>query len=257
MHSAKSVREKPPIRLIPFAQNWVVHEDEFLLVVNKPAGLLSVPGRNADPAASLVGQLQTYCPETLIVHRLDMDTSGLMVLAKTPDIHRQLSRQFEMRQTKKQYQAICFGKPSQLSGDVIQPMRCDWENRPLQMVDFTHGKFAHTLWQVQQQLDGCFKVLLTPITGRSHQLRLHMKQLGHPILGDNLYADLPTQQASNRLCLHACQLSFIHPATKDSLSFSSTAEFWLQSDFHLHGIKSALTLNNSSHSLDLYGRNVR
>lgn len=203
-----------------------MYEDHSLLVVNKPAGLLSVPGREADPAASLVGQLQTYCPQALIVHRLDMDTSGLMVLAKTPDVHRALSRQFEMRQTKKQYQAICFGKPSQMSGEVIQPMRCDWENRPLQMVDFIHGKFAHTLWQVAQPLDNGFKVLLTPITGRSHQLRLHMKQIGHPILGDNLYADQPTLQASNRLCLHASELTFTHPKTSRPLCFLLDADYW-------------------------------
>lgn len=226
MHSATKIRQKPEIRLIPFAEDWILYEDNELLIINKPAGLLSVPGRDADPAASLIGQVQTYFPESLIVHRLDMDTSGLMVLARNAEVHRQLSRQFELRETSKQYQAICFGHPSQPQGQVCLPMRCDWENRPLQMIDFKQGKFAHTKWQLEEQLNACFKVLLTPITGRSHQLRLHMQQLGHPILGDNLYADTPNRQAFNRLHLHAFQLGFKHPVTQKSMSFKQIADFW-------------------------------
>lgn len=217
---------KPPILLIPFSEDWLVYEDDDVIVVNKPSGLLSVPGRNADPLASLIGQVQTHIPEALIVHRLDMDTSGLMVLAKHADAHRNLSRQFELRETSKQYQAICFGRPPQSEGQICQPMRCDWENRPLQMIDFKYGKFAQTLWQREQQFENCFKVLLTPITGRSHQLRLHMKQLGHPILGDNLYADQPNQQAFKRLHLHAFQLGFKHPSTQKHMAFNQIADFW-------------------------------
>lgn len=217
---------KPPVLLIPFSGNWIVYEDDDLLVVNKPAGLLSVPGREADPLANLVAQIQTKVPEALIVHRLDMDTSGLMVLAKNPETHRRLSKQFEQRETSKQYQAMCFGRPSMSQGLVCQPMRCDWENRPLQMIDFKLGKYAHTLWQVEEQLDNHFKVLLTPITGRSHQLRLHMKQLGHPILGDNLYADQPNQTAFSRLHLHAFRLGFQHPTTQQQMDFEQIADFW-------------------------------
>ncbi|KDN95636.1 pseudouridine synthase [Hydrogenovibrio marinus] len=211
---------------MPFSESWIVYEDDELLVVNKPSGLLSVPGREADPLANLVAQVQTRVPKALIVHRLDMDTSGLMVLAKNPESHRHLSKQFEQRETSKQYQAMCFGRPSMSKGSVCQPMRCDWENRPLQMIDFKLGKYAHTLWQVEEQLDNHFKVLLTPITGRSHQLRLHMKQLGHPILGDNLYADLPNQLAFPRLYLHAFRLGFRHPTTEKQMVFEQTADFW-------------------------------
>lgn len=217
---------KPPVLLIPFSERWIIHEDDDLLIVNKPAGLLSVPGREADPQANLIAQVQTKIPEALIVHRLDMDTSGLMVLAKHPESHRRLSKQFEQRETSKQYQAMCFGHPSMMQGSVRQPMRCDWDNRPLQMIDFKFGKYAHTLWQVEAQLENHFKVLLTPITGRSHQLRLHMKQLGHPILGDNLYADQPNQIAFSRLHLHAFRLGFKHPITGIQMDFEQTADFW-------------------------------
>ena len=120
------LKTKPTIKFIPFSKQWLLYEDEQLLVVNKPSGLLSVPGKDADPAASLIGQVQTYCPSALIVHRLDMDTSGIMLLAKDADSHRALSRQFQDRQTKKQYFAICSGMPSQNKGVISQPMRCDW-----------------------------------------------------------------------------------------------------------------------------------
>lgn len=220
------LKTKPPIRYIPFKPDWVLYEDQDLLVIDKPAGLLSVPGREADPSASLIGQIQTQYPEALIVHRLDMDTSGIMVLARNPQTHRALSKQFEQRQTEKQYQAICFGHPSQNEGSVNLPMRCDWENRPIQMIDFKQGKFAQTRWQCIEQMDQSFKVLLTPITGRSHQLRLHMKQLGHPILGDNLYADPVSLAAASRLLLHAYSLTFVHPVTAAPLKFRHQAEFW-------------------------------
>ncbi|MDX1795557.1 MAG: pseudouridine synthase [Hydrogenovibrio sp.] len=220
------LKTKPPIRHIPFKPEWVLYEDPDILVVDKPAGLLSVPGREADPSASLIGQIHTRYPDALIVHRLDMDTSGIMVLARNAQGHRALSKQFEQRQTKKQYQAICFGRPTQTKGSVNLPMRCDWENRPIQMIDFKQGKFAQTHWQLVEQMDRSFKVLLTPITGRSHQLRLHMKQLGHPILGDNLYADADSLNAALRLCLHASLLTFTHPTTAESLNFTHPAEFW-------------------------------
>ncbi len=220
------LRPKPTIKLIPFSPNWLLYEDEQVIVVNKPSGLLSVPGKDANPAASLIGQVQTYCPSALIVHRLDMDTSGIMLLAKNADAHRMLSRQFQDRQTQKQYQAICAGKPSQLKGVINQPMRCDWERRPLQMIDFKQGKFAQTYWQVEDQQPNHFKVLLRPITGRSHQLRLHMKQLGHPILGDNLYADPISLQAKNRLMLHAAQLSFTLPSNDEPMTIQQDADYW-------------------------------
>jgi len=217
---------KPEIKFIPFSKKWLLFEDEQLLIINKPSGLLSVPGRNADPLASLIGQIKIYCKDALIVHRLDMDTSGIMLLAKNKEVHRHLSHQFQERQTSKQYQAICTGIASQKNGTVNQPMRCDWEKRPLQMIDFKQGKNAKTHWQIIKQNKTRFSVLLSPVTGRSHQLRLHMKQLGHPILGDNLYADTQTLNQSSRLLLHASKLTFTHPTHQQRLTFENRAEFW-------------------------------
>jgi len=217
---------KPQIQLIPFNDEWILHQEPQFLIVSKPSGLLSVPGRDADPAASLIGQVQTRFPEALIVHRLDMDTSGIMLLARNPQAHKQLSRQFQDRLTQKKYQACCFGKPSQNSGVIQLPMRCNWERRPLQMIDFKLGKQATTLWQMTEQLANYFKVELTPITGRSHQLRLHMKMLGHPILGDNLYADSYSYQMASRLKLHAAYLSFNHPEHNQVVEFRQDADFW-------------------------------
>lgn len=217
---------KPKIQFMPFSQKWILYEDAQLLFVNKPSGLLSVPGRNADPLACLIGQLNIYCPGTLIVHRLDMDTSGIMVIAKDKATHKALSRQFQDRETRKQYQAVCSGIASQKNGTISQPMRCDWENRPVQMIDFKQGKYAKTNWTIIKQATDNFQILLEPITGRSHQLRLHMKQLGHPILGDNLYANPQSLNHSKRLLLHASSLKIIHPTSQQPLHIKNTAEFW-------------------------------
>lgn len=218
-------KTKPPIKLIPFSEKWVLHEDTDFLIIDKPSGLLSVPGRFADPSASLIGQVQTQYPEAQIVHRLDMDTSGIMVLARNAETHRFLSRQFQDRLTSKQYQALCFGKPSKTEGVINLPMRCAWEKRPLQMIDFKLGKSAKTLWQVTEQLENSFKVNLIPITGRSHQLRLHMKMLGHPILGDNLYADKNAFVMASRLLLHASNLKFTHPRHNRLVEFFNPIDF--------------------------------
>ncbi|WP_319381410.1 RluA family pseudouridine synthase [Thiomicrorhabdus sp.] len=213
-----------PIQLahFDFDPQWVLYADQDLLIANKPSGLLSVPGRGLEKQLSLQTLLETHYPGIRIVHRLDMDTSGLMVLAMNADAHRHLSRQFQERQTSKSYLAICSGKPSQNRGTVNLPMRCDWERRPLQMIDFRLGKSARTDWQVLEQTrTEHFLVSLTPITGRSHQLRLHMKSLGHPILGDNLYADRYSLIQAKRLMLHAHQLAFRHPATGAWMHFQS------------------------------------
>lgn len=213
------LKPKPKLKAIPFQPEWILYEDDDIVVVNKPAGLLSVPGKDMDPQINLLAQIQTHAPTALIVHRLDMDTSGVMVLAKNKSSHRHLSIQFQDRLTEKSYQAVCFGKPSTLKGFINLPMRCDWENRPLQIVDFKQGKHACTLWQVTEQHPNMFEALLTPITGRSHQLRLHMKMLGHPILGDNLYADRDTLTSSKRLLLNAASLKITHPATEKTMLF--------------------------------------
>lgn len=219
----------PPIVLkkFKFSEAWILYVDDDIIIVNKPSGMLSVPGRGEERQACLINHVKTRYPNALIVHRLDMDTSGLMVLARSKESHRHLSRQFQERQTQKGYLAVCSGIPSQKKGRTCLPMRCDWLRRPLQMIDFKQGKYAKTEWRVIEQFSQCFLVKLTPITGRTHQLRLHMKSLGHPILGDNLYADRVSLNLSSRMLLHAQQLGFIHPATLKPMQFECPAEFTL------------------------------
>lgn len=221
MHSSSNVQMKT----FSFSPDWVIYSDEDIVIANKPSGLLSVPGRGPDKQECLVSHLAKGFPDIRIVHRLDMDTSGLMVLANTAEAHRNLSRQFQDRLTEKTYHAVCAGRPTQTSGIINLPMRCDWERRPLQKIDFLLGKHASTQWQIQQQFSDRFLVELTPITGRSHQLRLHMQSLGHPILGDNLYADPISLCMADRLLLHAYSLCFQHPTTHEKLCFSQVAEF--------------------------------
>jgi tRNA pseudouridine32 synthase/23S rRNA pseudouridine746 synthase len=208
-----------------YSPQWVIYADEHIVVANKPSGLLSVPGRGPDKQECLVSHLEKQFDDIKVVHRLDMDTSGLIVFARTAEAQRNLSRQFQERQTKKTYHAICSGLPSESKGAIKLPMRCDWERRPLQIIDFKHGKSAETHWQIKQQLADRFLVVLTPITGRSHQLRLHMKSLGHPILGDNLYADPQSLNQSSRLLLHAQALSFNHPETNKTVKFECHPDF--------------------------------
>lgn len=215
----------PPPLQFRYHQDWIIYADDDIIVVNKPSGLLSVPGRGPNKQECLTTHLADKFPNARIVHRLDMDTSGLMVLALSAEAHRHLSRQFQERQTQKTYHAVCSGKPSSQSGHINLPMRCDWEKRPLQMIDFKQGKGAQTLWQVLKQNNNDFLVELTPITGRSHQLRLHMKSLGHPIIGDNLYADAISLSQSPRLMLHAKSLSFYHPNTLKQCHFDSPSQF--------------------------------
>ena len=221
MHSLPSA---PPLQFT-FHTDWILYADDHIVVVNKPSGLLSVPGRGPDKQECLALHLEHLYPDIKIVHRLDMDTSGLMVLARSAEVHKHLSRQFQDRQTQKTYHAICSGKPSLQSGYINLPMRCDWEKRPLQMIDFKQGKGAQTFWQILTQANDRFLVELTPITGRSHQLRLHMKSLGHPILGDNLYADPTSLNQANRLMLHAKTLTFTHPINQQEMHFDCPSLF--------------------------------
>jgi len=213
------------LKTFEFSESWILYVDDHLIMVNKPSGMLSVPGRGENKQACLITHIQTRYPEALIVHRLDMDTSGLMVLARNKESHRHLSRQFQERQTKKAYMAVCSGVPSITQGKTSLPMRCDWERRPLQMVDFKQGKYAETHWQIIEQYQETFMVKLSPITGRSHQLRLHMKSLGYPILGDNLYADPISLNLMPRLMLHAELLGFTHPSSLKPMLFNCPAKF--------------------------------
>lgn len=205
--------------------DWIIFEDDALVAINKPSGLLSVPGKPPNPTPCIQDYFTPCRTNLLTIHRLDMDTSGILLLAKTKTAHRAMSMAFQNRQTTKQYQAICCGVISQLQGYIQLPMRCDWEHRPLQCIDFIQGRYAQTHWQVIQQDQQTFSVILSPITGRSHQLRLHMQAIGHPILGDTLYADGPGQDAAPRLFLHASKLDFMHPVTQQALAIVSQASF--------------------------------
>ncbi|AHF01649.1 ribosomal large subunit pseudouridine synthase A [Thiomicrospira aerophila AL3] len=204
---------------------WIIYEDDCLLAINKPSGILSVPGKPPNPTPCVQDYFPSQHAGLLTIHRLDMDTSGILLLAKTKASHRFMSMAFQNRQTSKVYQAVCAGRLEQPAGTIQLPMRCDWANRPRQCIDFVQGRYAQTRWQVIAQKEAQFSVALFPITGRSHQLRLHMKMLGHPILGDTLYADQPAQQAVSRLLLHASELHFEHPANNQTVHLINTASF--------------------------------
>lgn len=204
--------------------------DDALIVLDKPAGLLSVPGRGPDKADCLATRVQAEYPDALIVHRLDMDTSGLIVLARGADAHRTLSRAFAARAVHKRYVALVAGRlktPEGEWGTVELPLICDWPNRPLQKVDFAQGKPSVTRWRVldYDTATDATRVELEPVTGRSHQLRVHMRELGHPVLGDPLYAPEPFRGRSKRLLLHAASLEMPHPLTGAACTFESPPPF--------------------------------
>ncbi|MBW7056171.1 RNA pseudouridine synthase [Paracoccus bogoriensis] len=202
----------------------VLHADHEILVVDKPSGLLSVPGRGEDRADCLIARLRGAFPTVLLVHRLDLDTSGVMVFALSPHAQRHLGRQFEARQVKKIYVARLAGRLEPRTGRVDLPLAVDWPNRPRQKVDHEAGRPAQTDWRVLCADDRETRVRLMPVTGRSHQLRVHMAEMGHPILGDPLYA---SGAAANhpRLMLHAETLRLRHPDSGVVVGFSSPAPF--------------------------------
>ncbi|MAQ82019.1 MAG: RNA pseudouridine synthase [Maritimibacter sp.] len=206
----------------------VIHADHEILVVDKPSGLLSVPGKGEHLSDCLLSRVQIAFPEALLVHRLDRDTSGGMVFALTPSAQRHLGLQFEKRQTKKTYVARVWGKLEPAKGEVDLPLIVDWPNRPLQMVDHENGKPAQTEWRVMrlEKADGAdtTRVRLMPRTGRSHQLRVHMKALGHPILGDPFYSEGPAR-AFPRLMLHSESLRLRHPDGGVGVTFKAKVPF--------------------------------
>ncbi len=211
----------------PPAEPWltVVHQDDDLLVLDKPSGLLSVPGKALEHGDCLERRAQGSYPQCRIVHRLDMDTSGILVLAMNAKAHRHLGLQFERRHVKKTYLARVWGVMEKDSGTVDLPLICDWPNRPRQMVDHQRGKPSQTDWQVLQQETNATCVELTPRTGRSHQLRVHLLSLGHPILGDNIYAHRQALLAADRLQLHAQKLTLFHPSDGRTCEFFSECPF--------------------------------
>lgn len=203
----------------------ILCRDDDLLVVDKPPGLLSQPGKRPEHKDSLITRLNEVWPEARIVHRLDCDTSGVMVLAMNADAHRELSRQFHDRETEKRYIAIVDGIPPRDSGEIDLPLAVDFDNRPRNKVDFDHGRPAQTQWQVLEKYDDSTRLLLTPITGRSHQLRVHLLAIGHVILGDPLYASPAIKARSTRLLLHAWSLSLTHPTNSERLCFTAPLPF--------------------------------
>lgn len=209
------------------AEPVILYRDEHLLLVEKPAGLLSVPGRHPLNRDSLITRLQAVFPQARTVHRLDLDTSGVMVVALHADSQRALHRLFAQRQVKKHYQAIVQGRVESAQGRIDLPLGCDWPNRPRQQVDPVHGKPALTHYRRLQVdvSDAVTRLRLTPVTGRSHQLRVHLAAIGHPIQGCRFYAPKPVREAAPRLMLHAESLSFPHPVTGEPLAMNSPVPF--------------------------------
>lgn len=248
----------PPLDYRPPMEPYltVLYEDGDILALAKPSGLLSVPGKNEIHADCLERRAQEQFPGATIVHRLDHATSGVMVMARCKAAHRHLSLQFERRHLKKVYIARVWGNVEKMNGRIDLPLICDWPNRPLQHVDYERGKPAQTDWEViaregqdgngadaagaagtedgTEDGDGAYcgsnrqpvtRLKLMPLTGRSHQLRVHMRELGHPILGDRFYASGPALAAADRLQLHAFSLTLYHPADGRVITFTDPCPF--------------------------------
>lgn len=230
-----------------------LHVDEDLLVLDKPAGLLCVPGRGEDKQDCLSARAQRAWPDALVVHRLDQATSGIVLMARSAAVQRSLSHAFAQRQVHKRYQAVVHGRMAAPAGggweQIDLPIAADWERRPLRVVDAEHGKPSLTEWRVlavesafMPQTDAAeiqntevpedpedstvvTRLELQPVTGRTHQLRVHLSAVGHAILGDMLYADAAVQALSPRLLLHATRLAFVHPRSGETVQFSSAPDF--------------------------------
>lgn len=203
----------------------ILHHDSALLIANKPSGLLSVPGKDPGKEDCLIDRLRRVFPDVLLVHRLDCDTSGVMVFALTKAAQGNLGQQFEKRQTRKIYVARLAGKLEPKEGTVDLPLCVDWPNRPRQHVNHEQGKPAVTDWRVVKYDGETTRVRLMPQTGRSHQLRVHMLALGHPILGDLIYAEGAARDDHPRMMLHAESLRLRHPETGKSITFSAPVPF--------------------------------
>ncbi|QSX30557.1 bifunctional tRNA pseudouridine(32) synthase/23S rRNA pseudouridine(746) synthase RluA [Shewanella cyperi] len=203
----------------------VLYQDKDIIVLNKPSGLLSVPGRDPAHHDSIWSRVKEAHPHSQIVHRLDMATSGVIVLALRRSAESELKRQFRDRETQKVYYARVAGHVKS-SGSVNLPLICDWPNRPKQKVDLQIGKPSLTHYEVVSYGKRSTLVRLMPVTGRSHQLRVHMLALGHPILGDGFYADPLARSLADRLLLHAAELSIFHPFSKQPMQFSAPVPFW-------------------------------
>ena len=217
----------PPPYLVPHSQEEIriLYEDEHLLLVRKPHLLLSIPGRHPANRDSLILRLREKWPTASMVHRLDLDTSGIMVIPLSRTCHARLSRQFQDRKIRKEYLAVVFGKVMDESGEIDLPIATDWDNRPLQKICHERGRNALTRYTVLARSDDRSRLLLKPVTGRSHQLRIHMAAPGHPILGCDMYAHEEALGMAPRLMLHASTLAFEHPATGERIEGECPPDF--------------------------------
>lgn len=211
----------------PPTEPWIniLYQDKDIIVLNKPSGLLSVPGRLEAHSDSLYTRVLQEFPLAQVVHRLDMATSGILVIALRKKAEIELKRQFRERIPKKVYYARVHGKVNTLKGAIDLPLICDWPNRPKQKVDHESGKPSLTHYEVVSYDDHSTLMKLTPVTGRSHQLRVHMQAIGHPILGDKFYATPEAYKMAQRLLLHAQYLGFVHPYSQEWIFFESMHNF--------------------------------
>ena len=203
----------------------IIYQDEYIIAVNKPQALLSVPGLGPDKKDCMIARLEQVIPDVKVVHRLDCYTSGIMLFAIGIDMQRALSKIFHDRKINKQYIAVVRQWFDEDEGVIKFPMRCDIDNRPHQIVDYEHGKSAVTFWQVLQRKDETVRLLLKPVTGRTHQLRVHCAAMGYPIIGDGLYGDGNDEIRQPRMLLHADNLLFKHPVTNKEMHLFAECEF--------------------------------
>ncbi len=206
--------------------SWIVHADAGLVVVNKPAGMLSVPGRGLDKQDCAWSRAQLAWPDALVVHRLDMATSGLLLFARGTAAQSRLGRAFENRSVHKRYVAVVDGEPQDDAGAIDLPVAADWPNRPRQQIDLARGKPSLTRWRVLSRPgDGRTRVEFEPVSGRTHQLRVHAAAMGWPIVGDALYGQPACNAAEPRLLLHASELTLAHPLDGRSIGWTSAPPF--------------------------------
>ncbi len=201
----------------------IIYQDEYILAVNKPQALLSVPGLGPDKKDCMIARLEEVIPDVKVVHRLDCYTSGIMLFAIGIDMQRALSKIFHDRKINKQYIAIVRQWFDEDEGVIKFPMRCDIDNRPHQIVDYEHGKSAITYWEILQRNLESVRLLLKPETGRTHQLRVHCTAMGYPIIGDGLYGN--DEEKQPRMLLHADNLLFEHPVTNKEMHLFANCEF--------------------------------
>jgi tRNA pseudouridine32 synthase/23S rRNA pseudouridine746 synthase len=203
----------------------VLYQDECIVAIDKPAGLLSVPGKGPEKADCVASRVASMHAGARIVHRLDQATSGVLVMALDAESHRRLGRQFEQREVGKVYIAVVAGRVTDDAGEIDLPMRTDIDNRPHQIIDFEHGKSALTRYRVTRREEDRTRLELRPVTGRSHQLRVHLRAIGHPVLGDDLYAPPEARAMADRLLLHAAVLEITHPTRGERITFTAPCPF--------------------------------